>query len=76
MAKAIQIRNVPDEVHRALRELADAAGISLSDYLREELARVAERPTVSEILLRESARQPGLTVAEIVAAVRSGRDRD
>ncbi|MGH3557998.1 MAG: FitA-like ribbon-helix-helix domain-containing protein, partial [Mycobacterium sp.] len=38
--KVIQIRNVPDEVHRTLRTRAAAAGVSLSDYLLDELVRV------------------------------------
>ena len=78
MARTIQIRNVPDEVHRALRVQAAAAGKSLSDYLLEHVEDVAARPVNAEILRRASERSQGsgVSMEEIVAAVRSGRDRD
>jgi antitoxin FitA len=47
MGRNIQIRNVPDEVHRTLRARASAAGQSLSDYLLAEVTRVASVPTTS-----------------------------
>jgi plasmid stability protein len=73
--KTIQIRNVPDRTHRELRTRAAAAGMSLSDYALAELERVAARPPVAEVLRRASARPGGPSIDEIVAAVRSGRDR-
>ena len=75
MAKTIQIRDVPDEVHRTLRVRATAAGKSLSDYVLDELIRVAERPPVADVLRRASMRTGGVPLKTIVAAVRSGRDR-
>ncbi len=74
--KTIQIRNVPDRTHRELRTRAAAAGVSLSDYLLEELVRVAARPPVADVLRRAESRAGGVSLDEIVAAVRSGRDRD
>jgi plasmid stability protein len=74
--KTIQVRNVPDDVHRVLRTRAAAAGVSLSDYALGELARVAERPSVSELLVSARRRAGGAAHDEIVEAVRSGRDRD
>ncbi len=74
--KTIQIRNVPDEVHRELRTRASAAGVSLSDYARNELERAVERPPVSEVLRRARSRSGGAAGDAIVAAVRAGRDRD
>lgn len=50
MSKMIQIRNVPDEVHRTLKVRAAAAGLSLSDYLLRDIRRDAERPTIEEFL--------------------------
>jgi plasmid stability protein len=76
MGRNIQIRDVPDEVHRVLATRAAAAGLSLTAYLRAELTRVAERPAVDEVLARAAARHGGARVDAIVAAVRSGRDRD
>jgi plasmid stability protein len=73
--KTIQIRDVPDDVHRVLRARAAAAGISLSDYAREELERVALHPPVADLLARARARAGGASPAAIVDAVRSGRER-
>jgi plasmid stability protein len=76
MGRNIQIRDVPDEVHRVLATRAASAGLSLTAYLRAELTRVAERPPVAEVLARAAARSGGARLDDIVAAVRSGRDRD
>jgi plasmid stability protein len=73
--KIIQIRNVPDDVHRTLRSRAAAAGMSLSDYALGELERVAQKPPIVELLLRASSRAGGASGEAIVAAVRAGRDR-
>jgi antitoxin FitA len=75
VAKTIQIRDVPEDVHRTLRVRAAASGKSLSDYVLEELVRVAERPAVADVLRRASGRSSGVPLKAIVAAVRSGRDR-
>ncbi len=75
MVKVIQIRNVPDEVHRTLRTRASAAGVSLSDYLLDELVRVADRPAIADVLARSSRRSGGASADAIVEAVRAGRDR-
>ena len=45
----IQIRHVPDLLHRKLKARAAMEGMSLSDYLLREVERVAERPTLQEI---------------------------
>lgn len=73
--KTIQIRNVPDEVHRALRTRAAASGVSLSDYALHELERVAQKPPVADLLARARSRVGGASGEAIVAAVRAGRDR-
>jgi plasmid stability protein len=74
--KTIQVRNVPDDVHRVLRTRAAAAGVSLSDYALGELERVAQHPPVTDVLARARARAGGANAKAIVAAVREGRDRD
>lgn len=76
MAKTIQIREVPDAIHRFLRVRAAAAGMSLSDYLLEEVSRVAARPPVADVLARAGLRGGGADAAQVVEAVRAGRDRD
>jgi len=73
--KTIQVRNVPDDVHRALRTRATAAGVSLSDFALGELERAAQRPPVAELLQRARSRAGGASSRAIVAAIRSGRDR-
>jgi len=75
MSRMIQIRNVPDDLHRQLKARAALEGLSLSDYLLLEVRRVAERPTVSELRrrLRDRGRvRPRLTPDR---AVRAERDR-
>jgi plasmid stability protein len=74
MAKMIQIRHVPDALHRRLRARAALAGMTLSDYLRQELERTADQLTYSE--LRERlANLPRAVVRESPAdAVRKERD--
>ncbi len=70
----IQIRNVPDSLHRVIKSRAALAGMSLSDYLLEEIRRAASRPTIDEIRERLASRTP-MTVAEAPAkVVRSERD--
>lgn len=48
----VQIRNVPDRLHRKLKARAAEAGMSLSEYLLAEVERSAETPTVEEMLER------------------------
>jgi plasmid stability protein len=53
----IQLRNVPDALHRTLKARAALAGMSLSDYLLAEIREVAERPTLAELQQRIERRQ-------------------
>jgi len=71
----IQIRNVPDSLHRQLKARAALAGMSLSDYLLHEMEAVAARPTISE--LRERLKQRSAVVPPFAPseAVRTERDR-
>jgi hypothetical protein len=48
--KMIQVRDVPEHVHGTLKSRAAREGMSLSDFVKKELARVAERPTMEEWL--------------------------
>jgi plasmid stability protein len=49
MTTMIQIRNVPDALHRRLQSRAALAGMSLSDYLLGLIREVAARPTIAEL---------------------------
>jgi plasmid stability protein len=52
MSKMVQIRNVPDTLHRKLKVRAANSGQTLTDYLLAELTRLAARPTREEMLAR------------------------
>jgi plasmid stability protein len=56
MSKMVQIRNVPDPLHRKLKARAAHSGQTLSDYLLTELERLASRPTRDEMLVRLHSR--------------------
>jgi plasmid stability protein len=58
MSKMIQLRNVPDALHRSLKARAAMAGMSLSDYLLAEIREIAERPTLAELRERLHQRKP------------------
>lgn len=75
MARTIQVRHVPDDVHRTLRVRAVSAGVSLSDYVLGEIVRVAARPPVADVLARAGSRPGAVDVEHVVDAVRAGRDR-
>jgi hypothetical protein len=74
MSKMIQIRNVPDEIHRALKSRAAEDGKSLSDYILVELRRMAEMPTIKEWLERVKSREPVNPDISSEDAVRAERD--
>lgn len=76
MAVMIQIRNVPDDLHRRLKSRAALSGQSLSEYLLGQIREAAERPTVDE--LRERIRnrggvRPSVAPADMVRAERDSR---
>jgi len=70
----IQIRNVPNELHRRLKARAASAGMSLSDYLLAEIRRVAERPTPEELRKRLQSRSNVTSSLSPAEAVRAERD--
>ena len=69
----LQVRNVPDDVHAELRRRAQAAGVSLSEYVLRELERVAARPPIEEVLARSASRRLDITMADVVATIRAER---
>ena len=74
MSKMIQIRHVPDALHRRLRARAAMAGMSLSDYLRRELEFAADRLTPGELRERLTMLEPVRVRERPGAAVRAERD--
>lgn len=76
MSAMIQIRNVPNELHRRLKARAALAGMTLSDYLLHEIRRVAERPSLEELRARLDQRSvvtPSIPPAQAVRAERDSR---
>ena len=73
----IQVRDVPDEVHRVLKHRARRNGQSLQQYLSTELARMASRPSAEEVFERIEARAMGrgFNLEQAVESVRADRDR-
>lgn len=69
MPKTIQVRNVPDRLHRKLKSRAATEGLSLSDFVLREMEQLAERPTPRELAERIASRTPvkyKLSPAEIL----------
>lgn len=72
----IQVRHVPDQLHRTLKAKAALAGMSLSDFLLAEIRGLAERPTLAELrerLRRRAAVNGGVAAAEAVRRERDAR---
>jgi antitoxin FitA len=69
----IQVRNVPDVLHRSLKARTAMAGMSLSDYLLAELREMAERPTLAEFRERLHKRKPLAVDLDIGGLLREER---
>lgn len=72
----IQVRDVPEEIHRVLKSRATREGMSLSDFIKRELARVAEKPSIQEWLDRTLQAKPIIgsrTSAQIIRELRDSR---
>jgi plasmid stability protein len=74
MSTMIQIRNVPDPLHRKLKARAALAGMSLSDYLLKQIEEVAERPTIEELRARLASRSTVELQESPTDALRAERD--
>ena len=71
--KMLQIRNVPDELHRSLKERAAREGTTMSELVLRELPRLAHRPSPEQVLARIAEREAvgGAPATELI-----GRERD
>ena len=74
MSKMIQIRDVPEHVHSTLKARAAREGMSLSDFIKRELERTAERPTMREWLELTRRAKPIPTRQSAARIVRELRD--
>ena len=73
--KMIQIRNVPDDLHRALKARAALEGRTLSDLILSDLPRLADKPSPEDVLARIRTRSSvgGPPAAELIAGARARR---
>ncbi len=72
----IQVRDVPEQVHRTLKARAAREGMSLSDFIKRELEQAAERPTMREWLEQTARAKPisrGRSAAQMVRELRDKR---
>jgi antitoxin FitA len=75
MSKMIQLRHVPDPLHRQLKARAAMEGLSLTDFLIREAKKLVDRPTVAEIRERLARRSPVKTRTSAAEALRRERDQ-
>jgi plasmid stability protein len=74
MSKMIQLRGVPDDLHRTLKARAASQGQSLSEYLIGEIRAIADRPTPAEMRYRLLHRTPVRVRESAARAVRAERE--
>ena len=74
MSKMVQIRNVPEALHRKLKSRAAGSGQTLSDYLLAELERLAARPTRDEMLARIHSRRRVTLKTPAAVVIREERE--
>ena len=74
MSKMIQIRDVPEPLHRMLNARAARVGMSLSDFIKRELKCSAERPTMQEWLERTRRAKPIIAKRAAAEVLRELRD--
>lgn len=74
MSVMIQIRNVPEHIHRTFKARSALAGKSLSDFLLEELAAMAALPSVAELRARLAEAEPFAMKKSSADLIRRERD--
>ncbi len=74
--KPLQIRNVPDDLHRALKARAAREGTTLSELIMRELPRIAHRPSLEEVLEQIASHEPVLDGPSSAELVREGRSHE
>jgi plasmid stability protein len=75
MTRMVQVKGVPEGVHRALKARAALRGQTLSDYLRAEMERLAARPSPEELLALLDRDAPAALGDSAAPEVRRGRER-
>jgi hypothetical protein len=78
MSRMLQVRNVPDRLHRELVRRARARGLALTEYVQQILEREVARPDAAEVFRRIASRDPvvlDVSAAELIREERAARDR-
>ncbi|MCC7080743.1 MAG: hypothetical protein IT530_08740 [Burkholderiales bacterium] len=71
----IQIRHVPEEIHRRLKARASLEGLSLSDFLLREVAKLSAQPTLEDMRARLARLSPVKTRVSTAVMLRQERER-
>lgn len=74
MSTMIQIRHVPDDIHKTLKIRAIEKGMSLSDYLLREITEIVKRPTLEEVMQRVESRYTSTISEDSGDALRAERE--
>ncbi len=74
MSKMIQLRHVPDALHRRLKARAALSGLSLSEYLIQEVRKIAEHLSAEEMRERLRQRDPFRGKLSPTGVIRAERD--
>ena len=77
MSKMIQVRNVPDRLHRELTRRAKTRGQTLTDYIQDVLEREVSRPPAAEVFERIQRRERvklGGPAADLIREERASRE--
>jgi plasmid stability protein len=77
MSKMLQVRNIPERLHRELHRRAKARGQALTEYVQDVLEREVARPPAEEVFDRIESRRPvnlDIRVAEIIRQERTERE--
>jgi plasmid stability protein len=72
--KMLQIRNVPEDLHRSLKERAAREGITMSELVMRELPRIAQKPTNEQVIARIRGREPVRGLPSSAEIIRAGRE--
>lgn len=72
--KMIQIRNVPDDLHRALKTRAVLEDTTMSELIMRELPRIAHGPSLAQMLERIASREPATAGPSAAELIREDRD--
>lgn len=75
MSKMVQVRNVPDALHRKLKIRAAEEGVSMSDLILDELRALVERPSMKEFLAKRATPMRGPLDPSPADIIRADRDR-